>query len=285
MDDFLQRAAPARPARVEHRLASAYRLGPQEFSPWCVHDRWVLECIDADGMRTRVRGIDQPFDRPPGRWHLYAAGTAYSESYRRPDRIREEMWFFFQLDGVIAPLTDRPFAAIADPEGRLAGYCRSMYAIQQRGERDGAIALHGLFWAALGEVLMATRHGGDGDARDPWTVRSQYGSDAEFADRVDALVMTRLARPPSLGELSRALHVSPSSLSHRFKQETGMTLIGRIRWLRMREARRLLGQGHAVKNVARTLGFSAANWFARVFREVTGETPAQYQTRFRVDQR
>jgi AraC-like DNA-binding protein len=56
-----------------------------------------------------------------------------------------------------------------------------------------------------------------------------------------------------------------------------MTVLERVRWLRISQARRLLAERNAtVKSVARRLGFSSPFYFSRVFREVTGITPIDY---------
>ncbi len=271
------------PGNVEHRLGASYPLPPQTFCPWVEHPTAVLEWIDADGMRTRLRGIDgdAPFDRPPGRWHLYLAGTAYGEQYARPDRIREHCWMFFRVLVPIPGLSDRAFAAIDDPEGRLLDYGRTMYAVQQRGEAHAGPQLHGLLWAAIGEVLSAARRGGDGTAASPWVVRAARPPDGTLLAQVDDAVQPLLARPPSVTGLARSLHLSVSALSHRLKDESGMTVVERIRWLRVREARRLLTGGSSVKEVGVKLGFSSATYFARVFRAVSGMSPGEYQDQSR----
>ncbi|MBA3846728.1 MAG: helix-turn-helix transcriptional regulator [Planctomycetes bacterium] len=271
------------PGSVEYRLGASYPLAPQAFCPWCEHPMAVLEWIDADGMRTRLRGIDgeAPFARPPGRWHLYLAGTGYSEQYARPDRIREHCWMFFRLLAPLPGVSDRAFAAIDDPEGRLLHYGRTMFAVQQRGEAHAGAQLHGLLWAAIGEVLSAARQGGDGSPARPWVVRATPPPDETLLARVDAVVLPLLARPPSVAELASALHCSVSALSHRLKDESGMTVVERIRWLRVREARRLLASGSSVKEVGVELGFSSATYFARVFRAVSGLSPGEYQDQAR----
>ncbi len=280
---ILQRAAVLELGNTEHDVHVSYPVAPNVFME-TLHTKSVLEYVDADGMRTRVQGEGggQPFTRPPATWHIYAAGTGYSEAYEKPDRIREHMWMFFTLHAPLPPISEKRFAAIADPEGRLAGYCRSIHAITQRGEVDGDLACHGLMWAVFGEILMATRHGGDGTPANPWQVRSTYGASSEsLLQRVDHLVLAQLADPPSLAQLAEGLHLSVSGLSHRLKAESRMTVVERIRWLRVREARRLLGAGMSVKAVTQTMGFSSAAYFSRVFRDIAGISPNEYRMQFR----
>ena len=64
---------------------------------------------------------------------------------------------------------------------------------------------------------------------------------------------------------------------HRFKAETGWTVIERIRWLRVRGARSLLSVSEAsVKETASRLGFSSPFYFSKVFKEVAGLTPRDF---------
>jgi AraC-like DNA-binding protein len=76
--------------------------------------------------------------------------------------------------------------------------------------------------------------------------------------------------------------MSPSSLCHRFNAETGGTVMGRVRWLRVREARRLLAEpGATLKDVARRLGFSSPFHLSAQFHRITGTTPSEYMRRQR----
>ena len=91
------------------------------------------------------------------------------------------------------------------------------------------------------------------------------------------MINERLGDPPSLKQLADLLNMSVSSLTHRFKDETGMTVNERTRQLRIYAARESLAQpGASVKAVARDLGFSSPAYFSRVFKEQTGLTPQEF---------
>ena len=182
------------------------------------------------------------------------------------------------------PLKGRRFAVIADPAGRIADYVRSMYVHQQHGRPGSGVVIHGLFVAVLGEIGAAAKRGDAGTGEAPWCVESPEEAAGAREDRllhrVDRTVSEALSSPPSLDELAEALHMSVSSLAHRFKAETGFTVVDRVRWLRIREARRLLAQpGATVKGAAHELGFSSPAYFSRVFTEVSGITPVSYLQR------
>ncbi len=282
-DTFLHGVASAAPGLVEHRVAPRPRLAGDGWTDWCRHDRWVLDHVDGAHMRCEVSSSDAPagmFARDASVWHCYAPGTAYREQYQRPRALREWMWFFFIPRRDILPLTARTFSVIADGEGRLAGYCRTMFAHQQRGGAGSGIAVNGLLCAALAEIVAACDRGGDGSAAHPWRLGGSHADGAPaLLQRLDRAVSADLASPPSLAGLAATLGMSVSSLAHRFKAESGMTVVERVRWLRIREARRLLAQGESVKRVARVLGFASASWFARVFVATTGMTPLAFQKR------
>lgn len=234
-------------------------------------------------MRVPAIGRDaRDFPRRPGTWHLYAPETTFYEYYEWPERAANDGWVLFRLPGAQnrparsgpAPFRRR-FSAFADPDDRLGHVVREMYAVQQRGEPAREVLLHGLLQSALGELAMAARRGGRGTPEDPFRIRGP-GAAAEpgLLGQVDAVVLRALADPPGLDELAERLHLSVSSLAHRFPRETGMTVVERIRWLRVREARRLLARrGASVKRVAEQLGFSSPFYFSKVFREVTGVPP------------
>jgi AraC-like DNA-binding protein len=265
---------------IENRSTLAAAVGL-----WSIaykHTSWMMDYWGGQKVFCRVNtpdGKTQTFERR-NTWHLYAPGVAYQERYE--DRSRWEMlWFQFTLSGPLPPLTARPFTALSDPEGRLTPYARAIHDSQQRSEPGGDLIRRGLLQAILGEVVAAGHRGHAGTPEDPWSL-GDLSAEPSLLQRVDGLILKHLASPPSLDELAESLSMSVSSLTHRFKSETGMTLVERIRWLRVREARLLLTRrGADVKSVAQRLGFSSPFYFSKVFREVAGITAVEYLRRNR----
>jgi AraC-like DNA-binding protein len=207
--------------------------------------------------------------------------VTYFERYASPSTVHEEMWLQFKFNQPWPVLTKRPFIAVADPDQHLCAIARRMNVLFQQRERDTQLLLHAMLLTFLAELSAAAGAGRAGTPDDPWVVRGheQPANDGsgQLLNRVDQIVTRRLANPPSLDELAEQLALSVSSLAHQFKAETGMTIVERIRWLRIRQARVLLSRDDAsAKNVAARLGFSSASYFARVFGNVTGATPEAY---------
>lgn len=247
---------------------------------------WTLDYCGWEGSWVDVEhppGTRAAHPRPSGTWHLYAPGVAYHERYDKPENRREDMWLFFTLEATHPFFERHRFARIADPESVLPPIVRRMFALQQRGEPGRENLLHAYLLAILGHVVLAAREGA-GTPADPWRLRDPESAAAAGAgallEQVDAAVSRTLSEPPSLDELAAELGLSVSSLAHRFKAETGITVVDRVRWLRIRESRRLLARPNTtVKSVARELGFSSPFYFSRVFREVEGITPLEYLKR------
>ena len=111
-------------------------------------------------------------------------------------------------------------------------------------------------------------------------LRSQ--SEAKSTEGVLAYVVQYLhahyAEPITLEQLAQMEHISKSYLSRRFRQQTGMTVISYVNRLRVEAARRLLiGSDMRVNEIAYQVGFECPKYFYRVFRSVTGASPAAFR--------
>lgn len=120
--------------------------------------------------------------------------------------------------------------------------------------------------------------------------RSRDLLEMDEAQRVDSGVMAAvrliradLARHVPNEELARAACMSESSLLRHFRRQFGMTPARYTNQCRITEARRLLTEDQgSTEAIAFRLGFSSTSHFARVFRQITGEAPAEYRARRRV---
>ncbi len=226
------------------------------------------------------RGLVE-FVHPPRAWTLHAPGSAFHERLLKAERERECIWVIFEARRSLPSIEQRAFTLIEDPEGAMAHAARAMAALQDGGTPGSALAALGHLQVVLGLVLSAAS-AAPGDERGPWRVPESKPAAGGLLARVDAIIEGSLTAPPSRARLARMLGVSESAFSHRFRAETGMSLAQRSRWLRVRAAKaRLAEPGATVKEVARELGFSSAFWFSRVFTEVAGMPPSDYQGRCR----
>lgn len=82
----------------------------------------------------------------------------------------------------------------------------------------------------------------------------------------------------TLEEVASYVGFSTSYLSRIFKQEFSMNFCSYVNHLRIEEAKRLLSQGSlSIKEIAYSLGYADANYFARVFKKETGMNASHFQ--------
>lgn len=96
------------------------------------------------------------------------------------------------------------------------------------------------------------------------------------AEAACAYLKAHYAEEIGLEALAETHGVSPFNLSRWFSQEFGTSLFSMLAQIRMDRARELLSGGHSVKETAAAVGYANGNYFAKVFRRVTGRSPSEY---------
>ncbi|MBT2657661.1 helix-turn-helix transcriptional regulator [Bacillus sp. ISL-18] len=91
-------------------------------------------------------------------------------------------------------------------------------------------------------------------------------------------IHSNLEQTLTLKEIAASIHVHPSHLSRKFKQDTGKSIIDYVNQKRVEEAMLHLQTGTAaVTDIALIVGYNDLNYFTRVFKKVTGQTPSEYK--------
>jgi two-component system response regulator YesN len=110
-------------------------------------------------------------------------------------------------------------------------------------------------------------------------------SPALWDQRVRAVIVfmnTNLHRKLTPIEIAQSVRLSTSHLRHVFKDETGTSLTGYLRELRLRRAKQLLETTFlTVKEVASAVGIDGVSHFVRDFEKIYRMTPARYAARRR----
>ena len=248
-----------------------------------MQDAWCMGTIGWKGMHAGfvVDGKrSKPFPRPPNTWHVTAPFTGYMHMDESAESHQDDYWFSYQFNAPFPPFTDKKFIAVYDPENRLGNYLRTMVSLYESRAPGASQLLHAYAALILVEMNAAGLRGAAGTPEDPWVIPSltqSLDSSGKLLEQVDREINKNLTYAPSIQELAKKLNLSPSSLIHRFKRETGMTVMDRVRWLRIQEARSLLARpGLSVKAAAEQLGFSSPFHFSRVFKQEVGVSPKNY---------
>jgi len=79
-----------------------------------------------------------------------------------------------------------------------------------------------------------------------------------------------------LADLARALHLSPSSLSHRYRTAAGESPMQSLKRLRILRAKVLLLKGHSLADVAEQLGFYDQVHLSVTFKKSEGVSPRAF---------
>lgn len=89
---------------------------------------------------------------------------------------------------------------------------------------------------------------------------------------------SNFANPPGLGQIAAKAGISTTHLSRLFVQETGMTISGYLRQLRMEHASRLLLTGDCnVTEAALTVGYASLGQFSYAFQKTFGHSPGKHR--------
>lgn len=157
--------------------------------------------------------------------------------------------------------------------GSLAGVDACLRAVQALTDRDTARSLARMLVTELDRGPQTLympppgwRRHADADIR-------------RLQDRIEA----DCAAPLSLAELAGTIHVSVRTLQRRFLAATGVTPIQYQQALRLARAQALLEGGRLpVADVAEAVGYGDRVAFGRLFKRMTGLTPAAWRQRHTV---
>lgn len=241
---------------------------------------WALEYHSKNAGRVYFGGFSGKYlYREAGTIHLYAPRCDYWEDCAEADLpIRETYWIFD--GGDIAGLerfVDNPerFACFRDPENLVGSLMmESAAACESRGQ-DAFWMVQSLFAKAL-FLLFGSRR------IDAW--RHLISSEAPrptFSFEVERYLRENLAENLTLADIARHARTSASSLSHRFKQETGVSPIAKLIEVRIERAKGLLLKGEKLKTIAAVTGHSSEYHLSRNFKAVVGVSPAEFRGRSR----
>lgn len=89
-------------------------------------------------------------------------------------------------------------------------------------------------------------------------------------------IATRLDRSLRLAEIAREVHLSPSRLTHVFREGTGVPVRRYIQWCRLRAAVDAALRGRSLTEAAHEAGFADAAHLSRTFRAMFGISPSAF---------
>lgn len=104
----------------------------------------------------------------------------------------------------------------------------------------------------------------------------------EAVSRVQLHIQTHFDEELSLEQAAGMVRLSPFYFSKVFKQHAGTNFVDYVNRIRIDRAAELLREGRfSIKEISARVGYTDANYFARMFKRRMGETPSSYRHRIR----
>ena len=135
--------------------------------------------------------------------------------------------------------------------------------------------------AAVESAIHRPRHG---RAAPPAAEPADDGADpradmaAAVAARMLDFIRTHYQQEISMQDAARALNYSEPYFCRIFKQQFGRSFTAYLSAYRVERAQELLAQPTvSIKDVGRRVGYPDANYFTKVFRRITGQSPSEYR--------
>jgi two-component system response regulator YesN len=98
--------------------------------------------------------------------------------------------------------------------------------------------------------------------------------------KVSAYLQDNLSRSVSLAEIAEHLHVSVSSLTHRYREEVGETPMETRMRLAVTAAKTLLLKGWPLKHIAERTGFCDEYHLSKTFKKLEKTSPRAWLQSF-----
>jgi AraC-like DNA-binding protein len=110
------------------------------------------------------------------------------------------------------------------------------------------------------------------------TMRSQSRAESVDIWKSRQFIEQHSTEEISLTKLARAVNISPTHLSEKFKQVTGVNFVDYVARSRFDKARELLADGDLrISEIAFEVGFQSLSQFNRVFKRLSGKSPTAYR--------
>lgn len=108
----------------------------------------------------------------------------------------------------------------------------------------------------------------------------------EFFEKIEAYMKEHLSEPMSAQKICSVFGISQTYLSRLFRKYSRTSFSKRLAIFRVEKAQKIMEENKElfIKDVASMVGFSDQFYFSRIFRSVTGVSPAEYLREMKTNQ-
>lgn len=249
---------------------------------------WVADYSVNELERVRVGSPARPWRQRTARTlHLYPPETLFWEDYPADARTLSDCRYILFHGGEAADLGQlvHPrvrYVRFEDPDGAVGA---QLLAMAETGSASGEAG----FWKAQAELCALLDLLLSGERVDDETRRIRVAplraGNTPFVQQAREQMGRHLAEGITLEALARHLHVSVSTLSHRYRAETGQSPVQWLLEARINMAKGMLLKGQTLKAVAEATGFSDAFHLSKTFKRLEGVAPRHYLRSLRQTER
>ena len=211
--------------------------------------------------------------------HLYPPKKRYYENSAH-DCLVTSAWIGFACDMKFLRdmcKNEENFAAIHDPGGEIGDKLQTIVKDAAAGGNRSYLrccsTAHEIMYALSRALPLVGGH--------PWeyTTSPHDGIQHPLAERVMSFLERRFREHLTMEKIATELGTSKSTLSHSFHSQTGETVMGALRRIRLEQSLPHLRGGMALKEVAPLVGFRDEYYYSRVFRSHFGLPPGEWRRR------
>lgn len=209
--------------------------------------------------------------------HIYAPFTEYHERLIINSGFSHSAAIVFSggetlgLERFIEPT--RGFAEIVDPEGKLGQIICNGAKLVNENVENGRFQAQSVLFHLIAELNCCNKIGSI------FTYRKSIENET-FYKNVDTYLQKNLHRKLTRRDIARHFCASISTLSHRYRNETGRGVMQRLMELRIARVKSMLLNGYQLQHIAETTGFCDAYHLSKAFKKKEETSPRFYRMLF-----
>ena len=240
---------------------------------WHQHpEEWVIDYSHEPGALCRTE-FSKWRRRGDRMCHIYPPGRRYADCFENSVSI--SFVIFSGECEILRKLTANPdgFAQVYDPEAIIGTLLTEIFHTASTAGESG-------YWQSSSKLLLLL----DELSRlepDPQSSCYTFTSHTRSSPPLGTIVLDYLKRNYfrhiTVDALARHFSMSRSVLMHRFREETGESLIGALTRIRIEQSLPELLHGELLKNVAAHAGFGSEYYYSRIFAQRMGMPPSEWR--------
>ncbi len=263
------------PVRLATAIDSRRKHYKENFEHRIVNPAWVLDYLWEGEVHYRLENSAQQL-RAPGTAHIYPPNTPYYEQSFRDGNLHSS-WITFEGEfPFLRKKLENPagFLAISDPERELGVLLKETIRASCEGN-NGYWRATAKFCEILDKLTLLTPARDNSEECYNFQITPAEIS-TYLGDKVRSWLEANYQSNPGIPEIAAKFNMSISNLSHRYRAETGESIMQTLIEIRLKQSLVLLLRGEKLKNIAQSSGFGNEFYYSRRFKAFFGVSPRQW---------